>query len=349
MPQSKPLATRHAAPLRRRERKWLLFVHQLPARSSNPRVRTWRRLQHIGALPIKQAVYVLPDTAGCREDYEWLKAEVNAAGGEATVFAADQIEAQADDALVDEFRRVRQSAYAALARDIEQTLKRAVKPDRSTRAPALRRLLEIFRERLAALERIDFFGSAGADRVKALLKQLEERASGSPPAAASPVRGAVDAATFQQRLWVTRPRPGVDRMASAWLIQRFVDPTARFGFAADREAVPRAAVPFDMFGGEFSHVGQACTFETLCRAFAIDEPAVARIAGIVHDLDLKDDRFGAPECATVAALIEGLQLGNADDHELLAHGIVLFDSLHRSFERSARPAGPRRVVKPRKT
>jgi hypothetical protein len=331
-------------------RKWLLFVHQLPAHPSNLRVRTWRRLQQLGALPIKQAVYALPDTAACREDFEWLTSEVTAAGGDASVFAADHVDAPADDVLVEEFRRARQSAYAALAKDVENTLKRVDRPKRSARAPAVRRLVEILRERLTAIERVDFFGSAGRDRVTTLLKRLEAHASDArTPSRSAAVPGGIDAAAYQQRLWVTRPRPGVDRMASAWLIQRFIDRHARFAFAADRDAVPEDAVPFDMFEVEFSHRGEGCSFETLCGAFGIDGPAIARIGAIVHDLDLKDDRFGAPECPTVGALIEGLQLANADDHALLAHGITLFDSLYRSFERSSRPAGPRRVVKPRKT
>jgi hypothetical protein len=347
MPQSRPAArpARRAA----HERQWLLFVHQLPAEPSNLRVRTWRRMQQIGAIPIKQAVYALPDTTACREDFEWLKTEVNGAGGDATVFVADSIDRPADEALIDEFRRARQTGYAALALDIERTLKRAGKPDRSRRAPALRRLLEIFGERFIALERIDFFGSAGADRVRTLLKQLEARASDKGPSVASSAAPhGVDASAFQQRLWVTRPRPGVDRMASAWLIQRFIDPKARFTFAADRDAVPRGGVPFDMFGVDFSHRQDGCTFETLCDLFALRDSAVSRIGAIVHDLDLKDARFGAAECPTVGALIDGLQMAIADDHALLAQGITVFDSLYRSFDRSVRLSGPRRVVKPRK-
>src|SRR5688500_4469056 len=134
-----------AAPSRRR---WLLFIHQLPSHSSNLRVTTWRRLQQIGAIPLKQAVYALPDTGDAREDFEWLKTEVKAAGGDASVFAADHVDAWSDDALVEEFRRARQDTYDELARDVEQTLKRASKPRRpkGTRAPALGRLLGIFRE-----------------------------------------------------------------------------------------------------------------------------------------------------------------------------------------------------------
>ena len=258
-----PITT--TAPNRRR---WLLFIHQLPSHPSNLRVSTWRRLQQIGAIPLKQAAYALPDTPDAREDFEWLKTEVKAAGGDASVFAADNVDAWSDDALIDEFRRARQDLYEALGRDVEQALKRAASTRRpkGTRAPALRRLLDIFRERLVSAEKIDFFGSAGRDRVLTVLRQLEDRVGGigRQPAPSGPGDHSGRKASFQGRVWITRPRPGVDRMASAWLIRLFIDRQAQFGFAADRESVPDRGVPFDMFGVEFSHQGDGCTFETLC-------------------------------------------------------------------------------------
>jgi hypothetical protein len=347
-----PRAQRAAAPVSAQPgaRRWLLFVHQLPSDPSNLRVRTWRRLQQLGAIPIKQAVYVLPDTAAAREDFEWLKTEVSAAGGSASVFAAESVDSWSDDALVEEFRKSGQDAYAALAHDVEQVVKRTgrTKTSRGTRAPALPRLLNILRERLTAIDAVDFFGSAGRDRVLGLMQQLEGRTRGGGSTQPSGAKGSGDRTAYRGRIWVTRPRPGVDRMSSAWLIRRFIDRDARFGFAADRESVPEQTVPFDMFGVDFSHQGEGCTFETLCAVFEIKDPAVARIAAIVHDLDLKDARFGAPEAATVAAMIEGLQLSNTDDDALLAHGITLFESLYRSFEHSARAAGPRPLARPPK-
>jgi hypothetical protein len=328
-----------------------LFVHQLPPKASNLRVRTWRRLQQLGAIPIKQAVYALPDTPDTREDFEWLKTEVKASGGDASVFAADHVDTWADDALVEEFRRAGQEAYAALARDIEKVLKRAsaARRPRGTRAPATRRLLDVFRERVAAIEGVDFFGSAGRDRVTSLLKQLEAHTSDRREPSTVKPGTAAPPDTYRGRLWVTRPRPGVDRMASAWLIRRFIDAQARFAFAVDRNAVLPDAIPFDMFGVEFSHRGEGCTFETLCTVFQIDEAAVARLAALVHDLDLKDGRFGAPEATTIGAVIEGLQLAHADDEVLLAHGMTLFDSLYRSFEQWSRSAGPRALAKARRS
>lgn len=345
--KAQPEATSRPSTLGRR---WLLFVHQLPSTPSNLRVRTWRRLQQLGAIPVKQAVYVLPDTPDSREDFEWLKTEIKAAGGEASVFAADTVDSWSDDALVEEFRRARQEAYTALAREIERVQGRlvATRRPRGTRAPAVRRLVEVFRDRLNAIERIDFFGSAGRDRVRALLQVLDDKASDSRrPTERPPTAGSADAQHYANRLWVTRPRPGVDRMASAWLIKRFVDPQARFGFAADRESVPSTAIPFDMFGVEFSHQGEGCTFETLCTVFAIHEPAVVRIASVVHDLDLKDGRFGSHEAPTVGTVIEGLQLSVLEDDALLAQGMALFESLYRAFEQSARSSGPRPLARSR--
>jgi hypothetical protein len=326
----------------------LLFIHQFPARPSHLRVSTWRRLQQIGAIPLKQAVYVLPDTPEAREDFEWLKAQAVSVGGEATILVAEHLDRWADDAVIEEFRRVRQGAYEQLARDIERSLQQASgkRRARSARAPATGRLLDIYRTRLTAIERVDFFGSAGRDRVLALIRQLEQR-NARPTAATAPFDSGGEVSGFHGRLWVTRPRPGVDRMASAWLIRRFIDAGARFAFAPDRQGVPADGIPFDMFGVEFSHQGDGCTFETLCSVFKLAEPALSRIAAIVHDLDLKDGRFDAPECSTVAAMIEGLQLANQDDDALLAQGMTLFDSLYRSFQQMERSSGPRPLARPR--
>jgi hypothetical protein len=309
-------------------------------------------LQQLGAIPLKQAVYVLPDTPNTREDFEWLKAEVTGIGGEATVFASADLDVYSADALVEEFRRARQEAYSALAADIEKALKHLTRGGRGPlkRVFPVRRLLGSYRGRLSEIERIDFFGSAGRDRVTTLLQQIE--AQGSPDnvnQSASRGPDGVDRERYRLRLWITRPRPGVDRMSSAWLIRRFIDPQARFGFAPDRNAVPADGVPFDMFGVEFSHQRDHCTFETLCEMFGIREPAIERIAAVVHDLDLKDDRFGAPEAATIGGLIDGLQLAHTDDQTLLAHGIEVFEALYRSFERAARFPRPRVVASRRKT
>lgn len=342
----------HTAPaaVSKTTRRWLIFVHQLPATPSNLRVQTWRRLQQFGAIPRKQSVYVLPDTPNTREDLEWLSTQVKAAGGDAEVFVGGPTDTWSDDSLVEEFRRSRQEAYAGLARDLQRAVKRigGKRPPQGRRAPSITRMLDGFRQRLAALERIDFFGSAGRDHVAQLLDDFEKRASDRSERRDTRSPSDIKAENYQGRLWVTRPRPGVDRMASAWLIRRFIDAKARFGFAANQHALPDDSVPFDMFGVEFSHHGDNCTFETLCSVFGIQNAAVTRVAAIVHDLDLKDDRFGASEAPTVAAMIEGLQLAQSDDDALLAEGMTLFESLYRSFEQSTRLSGPRPLARSKK-
>jgi hypothetical protein len=307
------------------------------------RVRTWRRLQQLGAIAVKQAVYVLPDSAGAREDFEWLRTEIAGAGGEASVFSADMVDAWSNDALVDEFRRSREEAYGALAADAEQAARQLTRARMKAGGIPPRRLLEHFRERLAAIERIDFFGSAGRDRVLSAIRQIEDRASGGARGRRS--GGDTETPIYRGALWVTRPRPGVDRMSSAWLIRKFIDPRARFDFVGDRDHAPADAVPFDMFGVEFSHHGDRCTFEFLCERFNLTDPALDRIAAIVHDLDLKDGRFGAAEAPAIGAVIDGLRLAHADDTTLLADGMTVFEALYRSFEQAVRASGPRRLTK----
>lgn len=318
-----------------------MLVHVLPPTPSNLRVRTWRRLQELGAIAVKQSVYVLPDTPESREDFEWLKVEIDGAGGEAIVYSADHVDPAAEVALIEQFRHVRQQAYTELAGEL-QRLQRARAPDQGP--SGRRRDLARFRERFAAIERVDFFGSAGRDRVVTLLNGLE---AGAPSAGKGtgrrPASGPADAGQYDGRLWVTRPRPGVDRMASAWLIRRFIDVKARFGFITDVKSAGDA-LPFDMFGAGFGHEGDRCTFETLMARFDIGDPAVARIAEIVHDLDLKDGKFAAPEAATLAMAIDGLQLSSPDDSVLLDQGITLFEALYRSFGQAIRPSRPRSVV-----
>ena len=325
-------------------RSWLLLVHQLPPTPSNLRVRTWRRLQELGAVAVKQSVYVLPDTAESREDFEWLKVEIEGAGGEAVVYAVQHVDAAAEAALIDQFRQARQQAYAELAGEL-QRIQRA---GAGRKGPKGRRSLARYRERFAAIERVDFFGSAGRDRVVTLLGDLESTAPSAKGKGALPPGGPAMAGKYHGRLWVTRPRPGVDRMASAWLIRKFIDANARFGFITNAKSAGDAQ-PFDMFGAGFGHEGDHCTFETLTARFAIRDAAVDRIAEIVHDLDLKDGKYGAPEAATLGLAIEGLQLSSPDDGMLLDQGITLFEALYRSFGRSLKPSRPRAVVTRKRT
>lgn len=298
--------------------KWLFLVYQLPARPSNARVKTWRRLHQVGALPWRNSGYVLPNTAENREHFEWLRGEVGSMKGQATVFEAQHLDAGSEEEIVREFRRARQ-------RDFE-----AIRAAARKAGPAAGRLLKSLRERLAAVTAIDFFSADGRDKAEAALDRLDQRLSPRGRIPAAP-EGKLMPNKFRNRIWITRPRPGIDRMGSAWLIRRFIDPRARFRFAAKPPSSAQA-LPFDMYGVEFSHHGNDCTFETLVRRFGVRDPAVRWLARIVHDLDLKEARYGAPEAAAVGRLVEGLRQMHANDQRLLEAGMDMFEALYRSFQ-----------------
>lgn len=319
---------------------WLLFVHQLPADASNLRVRVWRRLQQIGALAMKQAVYVLPDSSGAREDFEWLRREVEDGGGQAAVLVSHGIDTAVDSALVKGFREARQQAYQAIASEAEAVLRARERwqTRRRGKAPDVARSLDTLRQRFIANRQLDVFGSAGREEVAALLRRLDALSAG-PAVASTRALGTLDPDAYRGRLWVTRLQPGVDRMSCAWLIRHFIDPAARFGFAADVAHAPAGAVSFDMYGGDFTHRGERCTFEELSDAFGIRDAAVMRMAAIVHDLDFRDGRFGAPDAALIGTLVDGLGRAHQDDAVLLEHGITLFDALYQGARASADTAG----------
>jgi hypothetical protein len=320
--------------------QWLLLAHQLPTRPSNARVKTWRRLQEIGAIPTRNSVYVLPNTDQCREDFEWLRTEIVAFRGEATVFAADPLDSAESGRLIEKFRRARTEDYRRLKRQAEKLSGAARGKGRlaGSRRSRLRRAIRNIREQFSEVERIDFFRAAGRDDVAAALTELEQLAD--PPArgdgAISPPR--LSTGDFHHRRWVTRPRPGVDRMASAWLIRHYIDPHATFAFV---ERPGAADIPFDMYEGEFSHQGSMCTFETLAHRFGVEDPAVTRLGQIVHDLDLKDARFGLPETPAVGHLVDGLRQLHADDRVLLEHGMAVYEALARSFASAGAAANKR--------
>jgi hypothetical protein len=311
------------------EQRWLLLAHQLPTRLSNARVKTWRRLQQLGAVPSRNSVYVLPDREQCREDFEWLRGEIVALGGEATVFTAVVISQGGEEDIVRVFQANRTRDYRVLTKEIHRLLA-SVRGKRSSadRRQQTARAVRAVRERFTALERIDFFGASARDEAAAALAQLERMVAGPDPARGTTATG-LQKTQFQGRRWVTRRRPGVDRMASAWLIRRFIDPKAVFAFV---EKPAESDVPFDMYTGGFSHRGELCTFEVLCEEFAIAAASVTRIAQIVHDLDLKDDKYGAPEAPVVGRMIDGFRAVHADDARLLEDGIGMFEALARSFD-----------------
>jgi len=283
---------------------------------------------------VKNSVYALPHTPQAREDFEWLQAEVAALKGQATLFAADSVDTLSRAELVAAFRKPRAEEFEAIRRAAEKLMSQEPSAGGATRLRRrrLQHLSRRLRERWSQTTALDFFGAPGREQAASSLERLERHwqhlgaRSEPPPEPDQPLA----AGRFRRRTWITRPRPGVDRMASAWLIRNFIDPRARFRFA-ERPPAPSSSVPFDMFGVEFGHQGNACSFEVLARRFGISDPAVLWIGRIVHLLDLKEPADQLPESSAIGRLIEGLRLMHRGDQELLEHGMELFEALFRSY------------------
>lgn len=324
---------------REAKQEWLLLIHLLPPKPTSLRVRTWRKLLKLGALSLKNSVYVLPFNEKTHEDFQWLRQEIESAGGEASVFRAGSVEGATDEEIISAFRKARDEEYARLAADFDGLTGSAREQKRGGHLSAGR--LGGYETELdklhAELERVvstDFFGAEGRaaaatayERCQKALRASHDRQS--PGKGARATKGDVlDISQYQGRRWVTRRNLHIDRLASAWLIKQFIDKRPRFHFVAEGERV-EGGIPFDMFGAEFTHQGEDCTFETLIKWFGLgDDRALGQLAEIVHDIDLKDDKFNRLEAAGVNATVTGLSGLLKDDRKLLQQSGVIFDGLY---------------------
>jgi len=329
------------------EGEWLLLMYVLPAKHAHARVQAWRRLQRLGAVALKNSAYVLPCSAEAREDFEWIKNDIVGIGGQAMVLTARAPEAATRDEIVATFRSARAEAFDALAGEASKLLERSSRPSTSrTKGSSQRELKQAIRrlrERFEDVARVDFFTTPGRDRVAELLARIEQNTRKGTTMKASTRVTTINRADYRGKTWLTRPRPGVDRMSSAWLIRRFIDADAKFIFgdpSKTRDAIPREAILFDTFEAEFGHHASHCTFETLCARFGIVDEGAQWIGRIVHDLDLKEDTYHEPEAATVGRLVDGLRQMYHDDQALLSQGIATFEALYQSIAADARASSP---------
>src|SRR5688572_1015894 len=317
--------------------KWLLLLLQLPTRPASARIKTWRRLQQLGSVAIKNSVYVLPNTPQAREDFEWLTTEIRGAKGQASIMIADALTAEEDEEIRSAFLKQRAEEYDSLRSSAEAVMRTFKTRPAGAARLAAERALRSGRDALARLDAMKLIPADARTKAVGALERLETRLAPEPERTPTmPAIPATRAETFHGKTWVTRPRPGVDRMSSAWLIQRFIDPKARFTFAGEPPSDDRKGVAFDMFGVAFGHQGDRCTFEVLCDRFGIKDAAVRQLAKIVHDVDLKDERYTPPEAPIVARMVEGLRASYADDDELLKHGIAMFAALYESLQKPSR-------------
>ncbi len=330
------------------QQEWILLIHQLPQKPTSLRVRAWRKLQTLGAISIKNSVYVLPFNEKTNEDFQWLKQEIESAGGEAAIFRADAVEGTTDKEIIASFRQQRNEDYAKLIAEFEG-LSGAVREQRKSGSLSVAKLgqyeteLGKLRQELERIVAADFFQASNQKKAQAAFEKSRKELQTAKGQSAKPLEnqnGSVkpNLSEYQNRRWVTRRDPHIDRLASGWLIKRFIDNRPRFQFVTEGEAVENA-ITFDMVGANFTHQGEDCTFETLVRSFGLDEDSALRqIAEIVHDIDLKDNKFNSLEASGVNAVVRGLAAVKRDDNERLKQSLLVFDGLYELFKTDGRQA-----------
>ncbi len=324
------------------EQRWLLLIHQIPPKPDYLRVKIGRRLQRVGAVPVKNSVYVLPDGAQPLEDFQWIRTEIVAGGGDATICRADFVEGLTSGEARDLFRQARSGEFTEIA----QAATRQLKALDSTRANAGRASrgrgatgddargaadeLARLRKRFAVVAGLDYFHAPERLAAEDALNALEARLRPTSSARTSEALAAAGGAEYRGRTWVTREGVFIDRIASAWLIRRFIDPEARFAFVPGQDYRPTPGeLRFDMVDGEFTHVSDRCTFEVLVYHFGLEsDKALVAIAASVHDLDLKDEMFGREETAGVGFVLTGIATAHADDATRVERGSAVFDDLY---------------------
>ena len=309
--------------------RWLTLLTTLPPTPTRHRVGVWRKLQRMGAVRLRGAGWILPETAETTELFQWLVQEIQSVRGEATLLRVDRIETMSDDEIAGLFHKARTPEYQAViqgCRDILRHLDRSTGNHRRSVAP-LRVKLDGLKRELDRIQSIDYLKARIGERARTLWETTAKRVrvAEAPPRIVKgrhrtslPPRGST---------WVTRPRPHIDRIASAWLIKRFCDPAATFAFADAADAA-RKGIPFDVVGADFGHHGDDCTFETLVKRFGIKDRRVTAIAEIVHEADLHDGKFTRTEATGVDLTINALVEATPDDSDLLQRGMAIFEGLY---------------------
>ena len=313
---------------------WLLLIHQIPPKPDYFRVKIWRRLQKLGAVAIKNSVYALPGSEQAQEDLNWVLREIVEGGGDASLVEARLVEGLNDEQVKEMFRAARDADYGAVLEEARELARRKVGKDQRTEiAGALARL----RKRVAEIGAIDFFHARSREPLEGILQEIDRRLAARAPQESEPPpvqkpRGAT---------WVTRTGIHVDRMASAWLIRRFVDPKARLRFVSPKSYRHRPGeLRFDMFDGEFTHQGELCSFEVLLARFEITDAALRAIGEIVHDIDLKDEKYGRADNAGFEHLVSGIAMAHPEDEVRLERASAVLDDLYEYFKRKRRGGEP---------
>ncbi len=313
--------------------RWLLLIHQISPQPAYLRVKIGRRLAKVGAVALKNSVYVLPESDGALEDFQWIAREIAEDGGESTICAASLLNGTSDEDVRNLFRAARDADFREITDAARQAMA-TLDSDGEGAVPSGRRDLVRLRRRLEEIAQLDFYLAPARQDAETALLALEGRMKRETTMSMAPTEhGANPASGFRGRTWVTRTGVKVDRIASAWLIRRWIDPAARFKFVPAKGYRPEPGeLRFDMFEAEFTHQGNACTFEVLLQQLGPADPALKAIAELVHDIDLKDNKFGRAESAGLSLMLDGIVVSHPGDEARLERGGALLDDLYAVFK-----------------
>jgi hypothetical protein len=317
--------------------EWLLIFYSVPSKPVSNRMMIWRKLAKTGAVQLKGAVYILPATDEHEEFLQWLLGEVKSMGGDGAFVKSNEIKTMENTDIRELFLRQADEEYRDFEKNIDALERKIQSVRKGTRVEEGRGLADQFSKlsrEMGELRRRDFFSSPLGEVLRKRMQILESSLKGMGKAAAE-IPAAIElkrAEEYQGRAWITRKKPFIDRMASAWLIRRFIDEKAVFKFIDERQlgSMDRNAATFDIRGGEFTHVGDLCTFEVLVKSFGIRDKAVRKIAEIVHDLDVKDDKYQNAETAGTEDILIGIRKTSKTDADALERGMMVFEMMYQS-------------------
>jgi hypothetical protein len=307
--------------------QWLSLITSLPTENATARMRAWRALKASGAAVLRDGVYLMPEREACRNTLDAVAADILGAGGTVFVLRVEEPDGAAFVSLFD-----RREDYAVLLADISKAHAGLAAETAADTLKQARKLRKTF----AGLAEIDFFPGEARRQAEAALQDLEQQAgwalSPDEPHAVAGTIPQLPLGLYLGRTWATRCRPWVDRLASAWLIRRFIDPDAHLLWLASPADCPPDALGFDFDGATFSHVGVRVTFEVLLASFGLETPALQRLGALVHFLDVGGVQ--PPESVGIESALAGLRDTIGDDDQLLNLASAIFDGLLASFEKA---------------
>lgn len=311
--------------------RWLLLIHQIPPKPDALRVKVWRRLQQIGAVAIKPSVYAMPCDEQFKEDFNWILKEITGGGGDGSIMEAQFIQGLNNDRIAALFQNARKADYEKIIAQANEILANASSGKGDKMKDESARIAKM-QGRLKEIISIDFFKAPERGTAELLLNEISNRLTDKKPVND---RKPYKADDFNGKTWVTRSSIFIDRIACGWLIRRFIDKNATFKFVKPPEYKPlKEEIQYDMYEGKFTHEGDKCSFEVMIEKFQFQDKALFSLAQVVHDIDLKEVKYGRGETMGFKALLTGLAQTRKDDDKRMSDGMAMFDCLYDYFRRS---------------